>query len=410
MERYVIGFWGCYFGTIGLMMAGCVFGFIRSLHQVAANAALTALASAFFAVAFLGGLPIEDAGLLARFQAHVAVATSALLSCLFFSMLGLLRDPRTRQFLLWGLSGLSLATVGAGWLLSPVLALALGLAQAGLLALVALGLSLRSAWHRERLAAMAVVGVSFMLVILGGLGWMALNGRGHVPWQLHAVTALAGTVYLATIATALWARYAYLIELRKVMKHGPEYDLVTRMCTHAQTGPMVTAAFRRYHKNPVPLGVMVVSIANLHVLEKLYGVPAVNHALFVCAGRLQRLAPTHAETGRLGRDSFVLLMPHCHDSGRLVHLAHLIQASLSRAVMLHTSFGHSSFDHERARPTRWEADIGVGLLRVSKADMRASVAVAEARGVSRAAWTYPSRVAWYDDKSGEIAAMPEMAL
>lgn len=410
MEKYVIGFWGCYFGTIGLMVAGCVFGFIRSLHQVAANAALTALTSAFFAVTFLGGLPIDDAAILARFQAHVAAATSALLLCLFLSMLGLFRQPRSRRCPLWALAGLTLVTMGAGWLLSPRSALLLGLAQAGVLGLVALGLSLRSLWRRERLAAMAVVGVSFMLVILAGLGSMALSDNGYAPWQLHAISALSGTVYLATTATALWARYAYLIELRQAMKHGPQYDPVTRMRTHAQTGPMVTAVFQRYRKNAVPLGVMVVSIANLHALEKLYGVPAVNHALFVCAGRLLRAVPTQVEVGRLGRDSFLLLMPQCRDSGPLVHLAHVIEASLSRALMLHTSFEHFSLDHEHSRPMHWVAEVGIGVLRVSKADTRASAAVAQARGVSRTAWTYPSRIAWFDEKSGDIAPMPAMAL
>lgn len=252
MEKYIIGFWGCYFGTIGLMVAGSVFGFVRSLRRVSANAALTALASAFFAVAFLSGLPIEDDDNLDRFLAHVAVATSALLICLFISMLGLFRESRTRLRPVLMLAGLSLGVLVSGWLMPPRAALAAGLAEAVLLGLVALGLSLRSALRRERLAKMSVVGVFFMLIALGGLGWIALE-RDHAPWQVHVMSALAGTVYLATMATALWARYAYLIELNRVMKLGPDYDLVTRMRSHAQTGPMVSAAFQHYRKNPAPL-------------------------------------------------------------------------------------------------------------------------------------------------------------
>lgn len=49
---------------------------------------------------------------------------------------------------------------------------------------------------------------------------------------------------------------------------------------------------------------IVVSIANLYVLEKLYGLAAMNHALFVCAGRLRRSVPAHVEMGRLGKDGF----------------------------------------------------------------------------------------------------------
>lgn len=409
MEKYIVGFWGCYFGTIGLMVAGCVFGFTQGLHRVAANAAVTALASAFFAVAFLGGLPIEDAAAVARFQAHVAAVTSAVLACFFFSMLGLLKDHPARRRSPWLLAGLTALTLAGGWLMTPAQALTLGLAQAGLLGLVALALSLRSVWRRERLARMAVGGVFFLLIALGGLGWIALDRDHVVPWQVHGASALGGTVYLATIATALWARYSYLIELRWVMQYGPAYDLVTRMPTHAQTGPMVTAAFKRYRRKPVPLGVMVISVANLPVLEKLYGLPAVNHAMFVCAGRLRRAAPTHLELGRLAHDSFLLLMPNCKDSGQLVRLAHVIQACLSRPVTLHTSFEIASLDQEQRQSNRWTAHLGVGLLRVSRLDARPSMTVAQARSTSRSAWSSPSRVAWHDEQSGEIVALPAMA-
>lgn len=409
MEKFIIGFWGCYFGTIGLMVAGCVFGFVKSLHRVAANAALTALASAFFTVVFLGGLPIEEGATLARFQAHVAAAVSALLLSLFLAMLGLFREARTWRRPGWWLAGLTLATVAAGWLAPPRLALLLGLAQAGLLGLVALGFSLRSAWRRERLARTAVVGVFFMLITVAGLGWIALDRDHVVPWQMHAASALAGTIYLATTASALWARYAYLIELRQVMEHGPDYDMLTRMRSYAQTGPMVAAAFQQHRKNPGPLGIMIISIANLYSLEKLYGQAAVNHVLFVCAGRLRHTVPVHLEMGRLARDSFLLLLPGCRDSGQLIRLAHKIQASLARPVTLHTSFDIASLDGATAQQTRWAAHVGVGLLRVSGADARAAESVALVRGISRSAWASPSRVAWYDEHSGEIVAMPRLA-
>ena len=409
MEKFIIGFWGCYFGTIGLMVAGCVFGFVHSLHRVAANAALTALASAFLTVVFLGGLPIEEGATLARFQAHVAAVVSALLLCLLFTMLGLFREARTwRRPGRW-LAALTLMTVAVGWLMPPQQALLLGLAQAGLLGLVALAFSLRSAWRRERLARTAVVGVFFMLIAVAGLGWIALDRDHVVPWQVHAVSALAGTIYLATMASALWARYAYLIELRQVIEHGPDYDMLTRMRSYAQTGPMVADAFKQHRKNPGPLGIMIISVANLHALEKLYGQAAVNHVLFVCAGRLRRAVPTNIEMGRLARDSFLLLLPGCRDSGQLIRLAHKVQASLVRSVALHTSFDIASLDGVATQQTRWVAHVGVGLLRVSGMDVQAAQSVALARSISRSAWASPSRVAWYDEHSGEIVPMPRLA-
>jgi len=385
------------------MLAGSVFVSIRSLRRVALNAALSAVVSAFFVLAFLDALPIEDADTLSRFLAHVASVVSALLAYLLFSMLGLLRQREVRRRTMQALAALAAVVMMSGWLTQPQQALSLSLAMVYLLGLGALILSLRSALRGDRLAWMAVSGVLFMLVALAGLGWIALD-RAHVPWQVHAASAIAGTAYMATMASVLWMRYAYLIELHQVMAYGPGYDPVTRMRSHSETANMVGAAFKHYRDEPVPLGVIVVSIANLPVLEKLYGPAAVNHALFICAGRLRRVVPVHVEMGRLAGDGFLLLMHNCSDSGALLQLAHTVQAQLAKSVVLNTSSESASLGKQR---THWSAEVGVGVQRVSRTDARASRAVAMGRGISRTAWSYPSRVAWYDDSSGEIVGMPE---
>lgn len=405
MEQYAIGFWGCFFGATGLMLAGSVFAYTRSLHQVAVNAAISAITSSFFVVAFLGGLPIEGADTLARFLAHVACWASVLLTYLLFSLLGFQREATVRHRNIVGLTGLASTVMVTGWFSAPQQSLVLGTAQAIFLGLVALALTLRSAWRGDRLAWAAVAGVCFMLVAIAGLGWIALD-RAHAPWQVHAVSALAGTAYLSTLAAVLWTRYSYLIELREVMAHGPSYDPITRMRSHSETGHMVGEVFKRYHDEPVPLGVIVISIANLYVLEKLYGLAAVNHALFVCAGRLRRSVPGQAEMGRLGNDGFLLLVRNARDSGRLIHLARTVQARMSKSVVLNTSLESRAMGHQE---TRWSAEVGVGVLRVSRPDAHGPAAVAMGRDMSRTAWSYPSRVAWYDETSGDIVDMPVLA-
>jgi GGDEF domain-containing protein len=405
MDKYAIGFWGCYFGSAGLMLAGSVFAYIRSLRRIAVNAAASALASTFFVVAFLGGLPIGDAATLDRFLAHVAALVSVLLAYLLFSILGILRNPASRRHAVALLAALAALVIGLGWALSPAQSLMLSLAAAALLGVVALAFSLRTALRGDRLAWVAVSGVLFMLAAIAGLSWVALD-RAHVPWQAHAVSALAGTAYLATMASVLWIRYSYLIELNRAMAHGPSYDPVTRMRSNSETSNMVNTIFKHYRDQPVPLGVIVVTIANLYVLEKLYGLAAVNHALFVCAGRLRRTVPAHVEMGRLGEDGFLLLMRNCHQSGDLIHLARRVQAALSRTVVLNTRLDTGAAGNPQ---TRWVAEAGIGVLRVSKTDARASSAVGLGRGMSRAALGYPSRIAWFDETSGEIVDMPVLA-
>jgi len=407
MDKYAFGFWGCYFGSAGLMLAGSVFAYIRSLRRIAINAAASALASTFFVVAFLGVLPISDAATLDRFLAHVASLVSVLLAYLLFSILGILRNPASQRRALLLLAAFAALVIALGWALNPRESLMLSLAAATLLGFTALALSLRSALRGDRLAWVAVAGVMFMLVAIVGLSWTALD-RAHVPWQAHAASALAGTAYLATMASVLWIRYSYLIELNQAMAYGPSYDPVTRMRSNSETNNMVNLAFRDYRDKPVlvPLGVVVVSLANLYVLEKLYGLAAVNHALFVCAARLRRTVPANVEMGRLGEDGFLLLMRNCHHSGDLIHLARRVQTALTRTVALHTSLepGEGS-----GQQTPWAADVGLGVLRVSKTDARASSAVVLGRGMSRAALGYPSRIAWFDETSGEIVDLPVTA-
>ncbi|MFN3570556.1 MAG: GGDEF domain-containing protein, partial [Polaromonas sp.] len=97
MDKLAYGFWGCYFGTTALMLAGAGIGFTRSLHRISLNAALSAAASSFFVIAFLGGLPISDEDTLLRFLAHVALAVSMILAYLLFAIVGALDRRRARR-------------------------------------------------------------------------------------------------------------------------------------------------------------------------------------------------------------------------------------------------------------------------------------------------------------------------
>lgn len=432
MDKLAFGFWGVYFGTAVLMLAGSALAFAPSLRRISLNAGLAATASSFFVLAFLGGLPIDDENTLARVLAHIAMLVSGFLAYLLFSILGLLDGKRARLHTRLALTVLVLGVMAAGWLLPPVPSLALGLGFAWALGVVALAVSLRSVYRGDRLAWTAVLGVFFMLLAMLGLGWIALV-RGQEPWPVHAVSALAGTAYLVTMAVALWTRYSYLIELHQVMAMGPSYDPVTRMRSHMETGQMVGDIFRRRRDGPaspeaaravdggngaggragdVPpvsqrsgpwVGVMVVSIGNLYALERLHGMAAVNHALFVCAGRLRRAAPAYVEMGRFSGDGFVLLLRDCNDSGQLVRLAHQVEACLSKSVGLNPSRGAARRESEQ---TRWQAEIGVGVLLVSDPAARASSVLAACKAISRTAMSYASRVAWLDQASGEAVELP----
>ena len=395
-------FWGAFFCAVVLMLAGALAAFFRSLHRVALSAALSAVISALFVIAYLGWLPFGDPATQTRVLAHVAIVAASALGLMLLAMLGLLRRPGLAQRVRGSVAGLAAAVVLAGWLLEPIDSLALSSVMAILGGALALAACVRSALRGDRLAWYAVGGVSFMLVALSGLSWIALD-RENVQWPVHAVSAVAGTAYLASMAAALWVRYSYLIELREVMAHGPSYDPVTRMRTHAETGQLVGTIFKHTDGETRPVGVIVISISNLYALEKLHGRRAVNHALFVCAGRLRRSVPADIEMGRLGEDGFLLLTRDSEDPVRLVEIARLVAQRLARPVSLSPSTDPGTPEAGR---TSWAADVGVGVLAAATPQMRPAAAVSMARAMSRTAWSFSSRIAWFDRDSRQIAEMP----
>ena len=400
MNPLVAGFWGVFFGSVGLMLTASLWAYARSPHKVPLRAAVVACLSALFAAAYLGGLPIADRDTERRVLAHIAAASFAFLVLLLLALLGLTRQPGPRRLfsaLVWGLAAM---VVLVGWALPARHALALSSAATILVGLAALVITSRSALRGDRLAWVALAGIFFVDVALVALTWIALEDVRS--WPLHAVSAIAGTAYLAAFSAAMWARYSYLIELREVMAHGPSYDPVTRMRSHAETGQLVGAVFGLSGGESRPVGVIAISIGNLYALEQLHGRGAVNHALFVCASRLRRTVPADVDMGRLGDDGFLLLTRNSVDPVRLVALARQVAQRLAQPVSLNTSDPTAA----QAGRASWVADIGVGVLAAATPTTRPSNAVAMARAMSHTAWSFGSRIAWFDSNRREFAELP----
>lgn len=398
MDRLAAGFWGAFFCTALLMLVISLAAFRRSHRRVALMAGLTSLFSAAFVIAYLGWLPLaEDTE--ARVLAHVAVLTAVTLAIMLMSTMGMLRHVAVaRQGLIW-LVGTGAAVLLAGWLLDARQALALSSLCAFSVGAAMLVIAARGAVRGDRAGWTAVFGIFCMLVAIAGLSWIALSRTDW--WPVHAISASAGVAYLCVIAAVLWARYSYLLELSEVLAHGPSYDPVTRMRSHTETGQMVGDVFFRRNAEARPIGVVAIAIGNLYALENLHGRAAFNHALFVCAGRLRRCVPQNVEMGRLGEDGFLLLVPNAPDVQRLSHLARQIRDRLTRPVALSTSRDPAGLE---AKGTAWVAEVGIGVL-CTNTQVRPSQAVSTARAMARTAWTFPGRLAFYDQEAGQIAEL-----
>lgn len=400
MNTVAVGFWGGFFGSAALMLVGSLLAYAQTRHKVPLRAALLAGVSALFVLAYLGGLPVVDGDAEKRVLAHIAAISFALPILLLLALLGLTSNTERRRLaavLVWGLAAL---VVLVGWALPARQALMLSSFFIVLAGLAALAIAGRSAIRGDRLAWVAFAGMFCVDVALAGLTWIALEDVK--AWPLHAVSAIAATAYLVAFSVATWSRYSYLLELREVMAHGPGYDPVTRMRSHAETGQLVGALFKHDGGESRPVGVIAISIGNLYALEQLHGRGAVNHALFVCASRLRRTVPGEVEMGRLSDDGFLLLTRNSQDPKRLVTLARQVAQRLAAPVSLNTSDPTAA----QAGRASWVADVGVGVLAATAPATRPATAVTMARSMSRTAWSFRSRIAWFDRDRREISELP----
>jgi GGDEF domain-containing protein len=398
MDAVAIGFWGAYFGSAALVFAGSLLLFVRSLRRAATIGLVAALVPTIYVLAFLGWLvPLEQDGY-DRLVAHVTVVSGAALSIMLLTLLGRLRRRRSAQRAYAFLGVSAVATLAAGWASPPFVALAISCVYTVVVSAAMLLAAVRYAQQRHRMASSALLGVACIFVGAMCLESIALL-RGAVPWPVHALAAVTGIVYMAIMAAALWLRVSYAMELREVIALGPTYDTITRMHAHTETGK-VMGAFLRKARGDQSVGVVAVTVANLRVLESLHGRAAQNHALFVCASRLRSCAPMGAELCRVGEDGFLMLIRSPDDMLLLRQLARQIRVRLLRPIRLATGQGVEPGDEGND----WLPEIGVGIA-VSDARMPPGNAVATARAISRTAAGYPSRMAYCDSATNDVAEL-----
>jgi len=402
MQPLVAGVWGAFFGTAVLMFAGAVAAFVRGLRRVALMAGSASILFMSFAATYLGLIPFPDVASRLRAQGTVFIFSAVLLGHLVFAMIGYMREPQLARRRRTALYGYGIVVSGTSFLLPAPQGFDLTTVASFLVGATALVLCIYRAFRGDRLAGIAMLGVVSICTSAASLTWIASGG--NVSVEVNAVGAVAGMVYLCVIAVVLWMRFSYLFELQQVIQHGSAYDPITRMRTHSETGNMVGLAFFDHTQDGAQVGVLAVSIGNLLLLERLHGRAAVNHGLFVSAGRLRRSLPGETEAGRIGEDGFLVLVRNVDKPMKLAELGREIVERLSRPVALSTSADPGELESGQAN---WVAQVGVGIV-VAGSDVRPSEAIAKARTMSRAAWGFPSRVAW-QDSSGHVAEAPQLA-
>ena len=402
MDKLAIGLWGCFYGGSLLVLCGAVFAWSRSMRRIGLNASLSALGPAFVVTVFLGGLPITERGDLLRLLAYLTTLVGALLVYQLLNVLGEMESLPSRRRAKTVLFLVGTGITSMGWLYSPVNAMLICASVALVMAIYGLGLSIQKALHGYRLVGLAMLAVLAVAACYTGLSVGILYPE---KWSrsLQIASASAAVVYVLALAAINSLRYAYLLERKKIMEYGPAYDPITRLRSRSETGQMARDIFDKLPHNTQPLGVIVLTVANLYTLEQLHGTAAMNSALFLLAGRVKRALPLRTEIGRLGFDGFLLIMRNCTDSGRLVDLAHDLNRRLHKSAILQTNPAARQLESAH---TVWTAQIGIGVLHVKNLETSSFDAITMGRNMSRTAISYASKVAWFDHASGEITELP----
>lgn len=394
----VVGVWGAFFGAAAVALAAALLAFTRSARRVAMSGSVSALLSAAYVLVFLGWVPGLARDELERVQAITAIASAAVMAFLLFLLVGAFRRAESLRRTRLSIAAMAAVAVTLAWFVPAVDALLVGIGVTIVMSLAAMAAAIASAVRGERTGRISLVAIVCMIVSMLGLDWYAFHPQS-TPWQLHALSAVAGIAYLLCIATAIGMRYAYLIEVSQVMTQGPDFDPVTRLPAYEAGRP---AGDIFPGSDARPCGLIAISIANLKLLEELHGRGAYNHALFVCASRLRRLSLPGTELGRLREDGFVLLVRHVREVQPLIDHARAVLRRLARPVVLGTSRDIAHLETSRAE---WQAGLGIGVL-VEHSTVQLEIAIAGARAMSRTAWSFASRIAWYDEASGAIAELP----
>lgn len=397
MNAISIGFWGAFFGSTAFALSIALLAFWRAAPKVASTTSLAVLLSCAYAIVFLGWVPALSGALLVRLQALVGVVATAVLCLLLFILLGTFGTRQGQSRARRVVVALGLSASAALLTLPPRIGLQFAVGVAFLVAGSAILVSILSARRGERAGRFTLAGLPCVCIGMAGLDWYALFPLA-TPWQVHVVSATGAMGYVLCVGAAMWSRYAYLIEVRNIVRHGPNFDPLSRMPTYGDGGALRAA----YSATPGRgYGVVVVSLSNLELLEQLHGRAAYNHAVFVCASRLRKLGFAGVELVRLPEDSFALLTPHPRDPQQLVDQARRILRRLTRPITLQTS----QHPVDELEGTLWEASVGLGVV-LEPSHCSLDVVITGARAIARSAWTYDSCMAWYDEASNSVCELP----
>lgn len=255
-----------------------------------------------------------------------------------------------------------------------------------------LWLGVRGFMLGDRLALGIAIGCMLMLPAVAGLYAMAMNIPG-IGTGLQAVLALCASLCVAVIGVMLWQRNRHERRARSDDPVPSQFDPVTKLYSGISLVQKLIKAQRRRRRTRRDGAVLAVMVFDAERIVALAGVSGMNEVFIHLATRIQRQVGVVNPVGRYYDRCFVTLVETIHSPAWLRTLGLRVASSLRRPISI-TALDGSALDVR--------ADIGVGVVHLSREHVQVEDLLHDAQRMAEAARRMRSRAAILDPTTGQV--------
>lgn len=261
-------------------------------------------------------------------------------------------------------------------------------------------LTVRAGLMGDRLAPVMAAGCLLTLPAIAGMYALAMSLPG-TGLALHAVLALCAAASNAMTGFALWRRDRHQWRTRSEQGPSSRFDPVTQLHGGVSLVHKLIKAQRRRARTGRDGALLAVLVFDVDRIAAQAGTAGVNEMFICIASRIQRQVGVVNPVCRYYERCFVSLVESIQSPSWLRTLGLKVATSLRRPMQVMTATG------ERIEI---KADIGVGVVHLSRGSAAVEDILHEAQRMAQAARGMRSRAAIFDPATGHIIPVEQADL
>lgn len=252
----------------------------------------------------------------------------------------------------------------------------------------------------DRLALGMAAGCLLLLPSIAGLYAIAMKLPG-IGLATQAVLALCAAACACVIGAMLWQRNRHERRARREGTPASQLDPVTQLFSGVALVQKLIKAQRRRRRTRRDGAVLAVMLFDTDRIVSQAGQAGLNEVFIHLATRIQRQVGVVNPVGRYYDRCFVTLVETIHSPGWLRTLGLRVASSLRRPMEVTSPDG---------RRLEVRADIGVGVVHLSRAHADVEDILHDAQRMAEAARRMRSRAAILDPATGDVVPVEEANL